>query len=98
MKLPCLSHSLSDQCHAVRLQVGELRISQLFADPMHEVFNVNQLEIVQESAQILALVPRLSIKRVRTWGEHTEEESIAILDALAPIAGSMACCDLSDFR
>jgi hypothetical protein len=73
----------------VRLQVGELRVNVLCAD---------RLEIVQESVQVLAAVPRLSIHTVRKWGLHTEQESIAILDALAPITGSVECCDLSDFR
>jgi hypothetical protein len=74
----------------VCLQVGELCVNQLCVD--------NVFDIVQESAQILAAVPQLSIHTVRKWGLHTEQESIAILDALTPIAGSMACCDLSNFR
>ncbi len=85
MKLrACLS--LSD-LHVVRLQVGELRINELCVG--------SGSLLVQESVHILAAVPRLSIRTVCQIGVR---ESIAILDALAPIAGSVVCCDLSGFR
>ncbi len=80
----------------MRLQVRELRINKLLVHDLE--VNDDELEIVLQSIQILKRVNRLSIHTVRKWGLHTEQESIAILDALAPITGSVECCDLSDFR
>ncbi len=75
---------------AVHLQAGELRIHHLCAQGI--------LDTVKESVQILAAASLLSIHTVSLRDEGNEEESIAILDALAPIAGSVVCCDLSGFR
>ncbi len=82
----------------MRLQVGELRINELCVYGWFHAMNFGHISIsriAQHSVHILAAVPRLSIRTVCQIGVR---ESIAILDALAPIAGSVECCDLPSFR
>jgi hypothetical protein len=69
-------------------QVEELRIN---------VFEVQgqPLEHLQQAVKLLAAVPRLCIHSVSSFAN--EERFLNIMDALAPIAGSLQCCDLEEY-